>query len=422
MNIKEIIDIFFQWLSSFNGVTINIISLSFLFIGSILESLPLLGMFLPMETISVIFGILAYEKIINLKLLVITTFLGLFIGDVLSFYLGKRLGENFIKKYVKKIKINKTKYHNIKYLINNNLFKALFIGRSNSITRWIVPFLAGANRAKIIYFLLANASTAIVWSLLFILGGYYLGVSFETFGQYIGFGIVLATILSYFIYKLYSHFNKLGFFKKEDFKLLALNIFGLYLFSKMVEDVMDAELITKVDKWISVHISVLYSPMLNKIMIFITSMNSSLSFILIIILIITFFIYKRYLKESYFLSLCVIGSFILMRIVKEVMQRQRPEHFLIQVSGYSFPSAHATLSTTIAFSLYLILKNRVKWQKTLLFLAIIEPLFTSFSRIYLTVHYLSDIIAGIGIGLFWTSLVALIYIILGNKHEIKLFI
>jgi undecaprenyl-diphosphatase len=42
-------------------------------------------------------------------------------------------------------------------------------------------------------------------------------------------------------------------------------------------------------------------------------------------------------------------------------------------------------------------------------------LLISFSRVYLNVHYLSDVIAGIGLGLFWVSLVAIFFKIKGFR-------
>jgi len=63
----------------------------------------------------------------------------------------------------------------------------------------------------------------------------------------------------------------------------------------------------------------------------------------------------------------------------------------------------------LAFSLYLIFKDKVKSENLLLILAIIYPIMISFTRVYLNVHYVSDVLAGIGLGLFSVSMVYLTF-------------
>lgn len=79
------------------------------------------------------------------------------------------------------------------------------------------------------------------------------------------------------------------------------------------------------------------------------------------------------------------------------------------MSGYSFPSGHATISTALAFAFYMIFKNKTKYKKTLLILSLIFPILISFSRVYLNVHYFSDVIAGMALSLFVVAIIALIF-------------
>jgi len=410
-------ELFFAWIVSFPPNIILLVVIGILFIGSVLESIPMAGMFLPMETTTVFFGVLAFKGIVDIKILIIVAFLGLVIGDILGYYVGEKFGEEFLRKHAKKLKIDEQKYDTIKHSIDNNLIKVLLFARSNGFTRWLVPFLAGANRVDIKRFNIANLITAIFWSPAFLLGGFFLGKSFEVFGKYIGLGIVIATILAFIFYKSYKHFEKLDILKREDFRFLLINIFGLYLFFKMAEDVMDLELITKMDMWIYSHITGLYTPLLNKTMIFITSWGSFIPFTCTLVFMGAFLIYKRYFRDLFFLSFSIIGSSSLMYMVKNIVQRPRPEHFLVKVSGYSFPSGHATLATAISFGIYLILKDKMKRKRSLLFFCLVIPILISFSRIYLNIRYLSDVIAGIGLGLFWVSLLAIIYEIVKNKSD-----
>jgi undecaprenyl-diphosphatase len=167
-----------------------------------------------------------------------------------------------------------------------------------------------------------------------------------------------------------------------------------------------------IDYLISENIEKIYTPLLNKMIIFITTFDNPLEVTIISFLIVLFLMFKKYYKKAFFFVVSMAGAGILVEIIKNIVKRPRPPHYLIEVSGYSFPSGHATLSTALAFSLYLILKDKVN-KKILLIFCIIYPLLISFSRVYLNVHYLSDVIAGIGLGLFWVSLVAIFFKIKG---------
>ena len=189
----------------------------------------------------------------------------------------------------------------------------------------------------------------------------------------------------------------------------------------MTEDVINLEFVTKIDIWIYEHISNIYTPFLNNTMIFISSINNIYQFITIVIIVL--FILRRYklYAQMIFFTISIIGNSILFLLIKEIIKRERPLSQLIEISGYSFPSGHATLSTTLALSLYLIFKGKLKYKKTFLSICIFFPLLISFTRIYLCVHYLSDIIAGIGLGLIWVSSIYLIFFYnKGVENETKI--
>jgi undecaprenyl-diphosphatase len=359
-------------------------------------------MFFPSESLTIFFGILAFKGVVNINILIIVAYIGILVGDIIGYYIGKKVGEDFLRKHSKKLKIDEKKYNKMKQFLDNNLFKALFIGRSNGFTRWITPFLAGANGIKIDKFILVNMLTAAFWAPVFLLGGYYLGEAFEIYGKYFGITIIIITIIVFIFYKFYKYFDKKGYLKRNDIKLFLINIFGFCLFLKMLEDVLDLEKITKIDKWLHLHIVEIYTLFLNKVMVFITSLDNPLEITIISILIFLFLIFKKFYYKALFFIVSMMGASLLVEIIKNIVKRIRPEHYLIEVDGYSFPSGHATLSTVLSFSLYFILKDKLN-KKILLLLCIIYPILISFSRVYLNVHYLSDVIAGIGLGLFWVS-------------------
>lgn len=106
----------------------------------------------------------------------------------------------------------------------------------------------------------------------------------------------------------------------------------------------------------------------------------------------------KYKKIGILIWLNLGISVLLNQALKFIIQRPRPTEFrIINESGYSFPSGHSMISAAFyGFLIYLIYKNvknkYLKWSLiTLLSLVILT---IGISRIYLGVHYTSDVIAG----------------------------
>lgn len=100
-----------------------------------------------------------------------------------------------------------------------------------------------------------------------------------------------------------------------------------------------------------------------------------------------------------------LGGLSLMFILKNLFGRPRPDNPLLRtVSGLSFPSGHALLSVAFyGLLIYLVWKNVanmwVRWILIVLLLLLI--LIIGVSRIYLRVHYASDVLAGFAMGVIW---------------------
>ena len=121
-----------------------------------------------------------------------------------------------------------------------------------------------------------------------------------------------------------------------------------------------------------------------------------------------FFIKRRY--AVYLLLTSATGS-VLNLLLKQLFQRERPDIYpLITVEGYSFPSGHSMGSFIFYISLAVVLS---KWSKSRLLDSLIVLLFAALiiligiSRIYLGVHYPSDVIAGYCAGGGWVIICTL---------------
>ena len=110
---------------------------------------------------------------------------------------------------------------------------------------------------------------------------------------------------------------------------------------------------------------------------------------------------------------------ILNQIIKFIMQRPRPTEFrIIEETGYSFPSGHSMVSLAFyGYLIYLIYKyiNNKHLKRTLIILLSVLICIIGVSRIYLGVHYTSDVLGGFLISLAYL----IIYIELVNKFVLE---
>jgi len=193
--------------------------------------------------------------------------------------------------------------------------------------------------------------------------------------------------------------------------LIGFNLLGLYLFAKMAEDVIEKEYIVVIDRWISIHVNEIQNPLLNDLMVTITNLNGAVGIAAFSFFVIIFLGYKKWYKDLWFYLLSVGGAGIAFIAIKLMVQRVRPSSDIIDVAGYSFPSAHSTMAAAVVLTVYMIFSKRLHSISLRLFLLIVclsWALLIAFSRIYLDVHWLSDVISGLGLGLFWVTFLTLL--------------
>lgn len=119
----------------------------------------------------------------------------------------------------------------------------------------------------------------------------------------------------------------------------------------------------------------------------------------------------------YFVTFDIVGVTILNQVVKHIMRRDRPDVLrLVNESGYSFPSGHSMVSMALyGIIIYLIYKNVKNKYLKITFITLLSLLIVliGLSRVYVGVHYVSDVLGGFILGLVYL----IIYIGLYNKKR-----
>lgn len=397
------------------------------FFATAFEATPLFGLFVPGLVITIIAGFAAKLGILDIGDVIVVASAGAILGDFIGYLLGKKYGISFLDRYGKYFFFRKAQFEKTKHFMNENTGKAIVIGRFNSLTRSFAPFVAGATNTPFRKFIMFNIIGGISWATSFVIIGYVFGQEYETASRYIGGVTTIAIVTGIAIAYLYRFIDKRKhIFSKYHLYVLILNIFSLYIFAKMVEDVIDAEAVIKLDVWLNTNVILLWTPYLNKVMIFITNIASPFNLSIFSIFLLLVFVAKKNWHYVVLLTTGMIGGAVLETVIKFIIHRERPINSLIDASGYSFPSGHATMATIFFIILLYILKKewgmKNKILKMIFILVLILIIFlVGISRIYLNVHWFSDVVAGFALGIFWITSLILIFRFIDSFANKKLY-
>jgi len=138
------------------------------------------------------------------------------------------------------------------------------------------------------------------------------------------------------------------------------------------------------------------------------------------LLLVFYFISRKDRWAAVTASVVAISSVGLLSLLKNSIGRHRPPDPLVQgITNFSFPSGHAFMSVAFYGMLIWWITNTIKirWQRiTAISFFVLLILTICFSRIYLRVHYTSDIIAGLCIGTAWLVLSLMLMDMLKRKY------
>jgi undecaprenyl-diphosphatase len=183
----------------------------------------------------------------------------------------------------------------------------------------------------------------------------------------------------------------------------------------LISMALKSTVLSRYDLWFTTEAQEESSALVRYPMFAISSLGNSLTLFLVAISVAAYLAYKNLKVSAWFAFAGLIGLPIDMAL-KSVFERPRPGEDLVSVLlpriGYSFPSGHALGSTTVygflAFLAWVHLREHKARRPVAYGLACLPPLI-SLSRVYVGAHWLSDVVAGMAMGLFVVILMALVY-------------
>lgn len=167
----------------------------------------------------------------------------------------------------------------------------------------------------------------------------------------------------------------------------------------------------------------LRTPLLTTIFLGITNLGNPIVLFFAACFLAIILILYRDTYDAMLYLVSVIISIIAFVVLKNSFTMPRPEGGLIGLTGFSFPSGHATVATTFffatAYSFFDWPKNTLK-KVWLVGGCILATLLICLSRLYLGAHWALDVLAGIALGLMCVSFTALIFNIFLAEKGIKM--
>lgn len=420
-----------------------------IFVVVLLECQPLLGLFIPGESLVLVGGFLAGQGVFDLDALILTISIAAITGDTIGFELGRHLGRAWLERHARRFGVREKELAKIDRFFTRHGGKAAFMSHFMHLLRALMPFTAGAGRMSYRRFVFSNGLGCILWAGLFSLVGYFLGESWQLFEKWIGragavFGglLFLVVIVGWLWSWMLQHELALRS-QWQDFidrptiaalrrrfapqivflvnRLTPGGYLGLHLttgvlvvllagwwFGGIAEDLLSTDPLIAVDHHLALWFDQHATPAVTHLAEVITFAGSPVLLTAVSITVALILAHRKAWYQLTAIILTVGGGALLNAVLKHLFHRPRPifDHPLIHASGFSFPSGHMIGAVLFYGFMAVTVVTQVKpwrWRALAPLLAFLLVILIGLSRIYLGAHYLSDVLAAAAAGLTWLA-------------------
>jgi membrane-associated phospholipid phosphatase len=188
---------------------------------------------------------------------------------------------------------------------------------------------------------------------------------------------------------------------------LGAALLALYLFAELADEVMEQETL-QIDTAVLMTLRAVQSPALDRAAYVVSALGAEVLAVLMVALTIVLG-WRRRWGAVVGLLITVVGAQMLNNVLKDWFHRTRPAPLegFIPAQAFSFPSGHAMVAAAfylfVGYLAWRILSGKVRFVCSGLLIAV--ALLIGLSRLYLGVHYLTDVVAGYIAGFAWTDAV-----------------
>ncbi len=404
----------------------------------------------PGESLVLVAGFLAAQGLLDLDVLIVIVGISAALGESLGYELGRRLGRPALERYGNRLALNTVRIEKAETFFKRYGGKAVFLGRFVGFSRVFVPFFAGSSKMPYCQFIPYNVLGAALWASAIVLLGYFVGASWQKAEHWMGRasdivgGIVLFFLILLWLWRwsvcheaaikkqgmsilqqprivalrrryapqimfIRARLSPQGYFGAKMTAGALMLIGASWLFGGISEDVLTGDPLTIVDLNVAEWFHARATPLVTQVMMVFTNLHGVVAISSYAILLALYLIWKRDWYWLGCLGATVPGGMLLNVLMKLSFQRARPslDNPLLTLSSYSFPSGHVAGSALFYGLLGVMLMSKItvwRWRVFIVFAAIALVAMVALSRIYLGVHYLSDVLAAFAEAVAWLSL------------------
>ena len=439
---------------------------TYLLVGAFafLETGAFVGLVVPGETVMLLGGAVAGQGEIDIYLLIAIAWFSAWAGDTTSFFIGRRLGRDFVLRNGPRVGISHERFHQVEDYFGRHGGKTILIGRFISLVRALAPFVAGSSgmryRAFVPYSILGTG----IWASAHILIGYFFSRSIDTAAKYAGRGAFLLATTIVLVVGIVSAVRFLrepanrrravawmqdhvatrwmlvagrglapparflwgrltpgGTFGLEFTSLMAALAVALFALVSYTVVFSGDPGPTGMDMTAADVVSDIQVGWLTDVAKVFTQLGSTAVIFPLVLLAAGALASARRWPE---LGVLVVGSLIILfgqHDLKAAIDRPRPAGSLVDTTGSAFPSGHSAHSVFYlwaALTLVVRLRPDMARATAVVLAGIAITTLVGLSRVYLGAHYLSDVTGGWALGVAAYALcaaVALVAVQLGQN-------
>lgn len=445
-----------------------------------LETGAFIGLIAPGEAAVIVGGVVAGQGEIDIRLLIGLVWFAAFMGDSVSFYFGRRLGREFLLKHGPRVKITEDRLVQVEKYMHQHGGKTILVGRFIGLVRALAPFIAGSSKMPYRRFMPYDIIGSGLWAATFCLLGYIFSNNLHDvihyaergvliFGWLIGLIVAAVYLVRRFrkpeerakleawfdeqekdpkkarfvrplrkawtkvVLPIYTTIQpqlrffwaritpgRLGLEFTTTMAVLVVAAYTFYFFLIAALDWPSSNFVNRLNDAAIRACDSLRTHWLDDLAEVITWFGRFPVVLVPTLLVAGFCIYRRRGPEAVVLLLTLALTAVLVPVIKDWTAVPRPTGGMTGADGYAFPSGHAAYA--VMWVLLAICFERVRdllARAALVIVAIVFGGAIALSRVYLGVHYLSDVIGGTALTFTIASLLAGFAMIFNHARTLR---